>query len=500
MEDQMSTLVLTNDSLVFGPQSPLYRGMTESGIKDNLVRLISDKNSQVIRKRSFATYVLANKVFPRNEINISEYVKYGIGQLIDPFVGYSVKGSIDSVNNVKRNQYQQGEVTLINELAKATKIKNMLVMVVDSTKDTYINQKGITTYITKSIAGDDNPVEAVWENNFFTFGGAASLSMVVIIPKSYIGNLMVNIQASNAPEINNAQSINRVVFRSIMVDAFAIDLIKSIFTALYSDGYRSRINRDIGALNELFQKEGGNILTGTYGDTNQDSDSVIEELRKYSSLLKGFKNGDCENLVYEMIKFIRYRSSVYINPYEFYSTFVDIPYEQMEYIFAKIPALCQLSSQSRSINQFDFSNSLKGMNTFFNDNDRDVLVYGLKLVRFIPFLLFNTYVIGGGADHNGVQTILKNIKSFMNTIGSFRSRSIIYAPVGNFIISELDYILNTLAPQFSSPMAVNEKSRSLIASSIIAINRAVQKEKDTDGDIDYSGYDDSGDAGESQEL
>ena len=60
----MSVIVNANNQLVFGNQSPLYRVVTEQGLKDTFMHMIVDKSTTVYRKRSFDTYVLANNIFP----------------------------------------------------------------------------------------------------------------------------------------------------------------------------------------------------------------------------------------------------------------------------------------------------------------------------------------------------------------------------------------------------------------------------------------------------
>jgi hypothetical protein len=119
-----------------------------------------------------------------------------------------------------------------------------------------------------------------------------------------------------------------------------------------------------------------------------------------------------------------------------------------------------------NVSEADFSNDLSSMNTFFEDDNRDALIYGLKLVRFLPFFIFNTYVLGGGNYHPQFMIVLNNIKSIISTITNFKNSHILYGAVGDFIINELNYFVNTLAPQMNSPLTVNNKSVHLITSLI----------------------------------
>jgi hypothetical protein len=164
-----------------------------------------------------------------------------------------------------------------------------------------------------------------------------------------------------------------------------------------------------------------------------------------------------------------FKSHAIINPYEFYNSFIDIPYSQLQVVFRRIPKVHQLSNSNNiqaQISEADFSNNLSSMNTFFEDENRDALIYGLKLVRFLPFFIFNTYVIGGGNYHSQFLTVLNNIKMIIPIISSFKNSNIIYGPIGNFIIDELEYFVNVLVPQMNSPLKVNSKSIHLIANLI----------------------------------
>jgi hypothetical protein len=243
-----------------------------------------------------------------------------------------------------------------------------------------------------------------------------------------------------------------------------IDLIKSFFSAFYSDGYRQRINTDIITFNTILQEIGFELLTSAE-DTDRLANSILD---KYKKKLRNFKEADSENIIFKCLRFILYTSHAIINPYEFYSTFIDIPYSQLKIVFDRIPKIHRLSDNSRQtqISDADFSNNLYGMDTFFEDEDRDALIYGIKLIRFLPFFAFNTYVIGGGNYHNQFLTVLNNIKSIIPVINSFKSSHVFYGQVGDFILDELNYLINEFVPQMNSPLKVNNKSIHLLTNLI----------------------------------
>jgi hypothetical protein len=241
-------------------------------------------------------------------------------------------------------------------------------------------------------------------------------------------------------------------------DIFLIDLIKSIFIAIYNDEYRHRINTDIASLHSIFQEQGEVILTSSQNE-EELSDTILS---RYRQTLRDFKETDCENLVYEMMKLIKYLPQVTINPLEFYKSFIDIPSANAEMVFNKISAFTQLTQQGNLVINSDFSNNLFDMNLFFKEPGKDALIYGLKLIRFLPFLIFNTYVIGGGNYHSKMLGVISGIKSIMAAISNAKSINYSYSVIGNFIIDELQYLITTFYAQMSSPMKVNTKSRHMI--------------------------------------
>lgn len=466
----MSNLILHNESLVFGAQSPFYKTISDAGVKERFLHLMADKNSKIILKRGFRTYIMANKIFPNSTTEINDYVKYGLGQIVNPFIGSTIKNSVESVMEVKRQRYSQGEVALTNELIKATKVKSLVAMVINSEKEPAINQKGITTYITRKFAScENNTLDAVWENKFFTFNDADSLCIIVAIPKMYIADVMTSEYAALTTTETTGTSIDNITFKANVVNKLTIDLIKSFFTAIYNDGYRIRINKDIASLNTLFKAEGEIVSTGGYDKNNSMADpfSEIGAFAKYTTTLKQFKSKDSENLVYEMLDFVRFKSYAIINPLDFYEGFIDIPYTQMQCVFDKIPAFNRLTNGDDRIIEYDFSNNLSGMNKFYVDEDRDIVIYAMKLVRYLPFLLFNTYVIGGGNEHSKMVQLLSNLKGITTSINSFKASSPIFSKVINFLSDELLYITDTLYKDFSSPVNVTTSARNVITSAIL---------------------------------
>lgn len=480
----MSSLVQNNNALVFGSQNPFRNYLTEPGLKNTFLHLLLDKSSKIYKSKSWHVFCLANKIFPNKVVEINENVKYSIGKILEPFVGTNIQITENRIFQAPRQKYIQGEIELTQALSKATGIKNTVVMIVDNEKEYGANTHGIITYLTRNMTlGNCAPIEAAWSNKFFTFNDAANLSMVVVIPKQYIAALIRNVLSVSTKELNSIGT-DKIIIKSNMVDEFTIDLIKSIFSAIYSDGIRSRVVSDILLANQLLQTEGMNITAGTNADNYYEAMKASDIFQKHADALKQFKkSSNDEHLVYNMLNFIKdSTASARINPLEFYNTFIDTPYVHMENIFSKCGAFQRLTGQSITYAEFNFSNSLNEMDDFGAEKDRDVIIYGIKLLRYIPFLLFNTYILGGGNAHNETRVVLDNVKRIMPSILGFKAANYWTAPIVSFIVENINYLTNQLYSELSSPITVTSNSRLALTAAIDRFG-FVKDTIDEDGDV-----------------
>ena len=460
----MSSITINNNTLVFGYQSPLYRVVSESGLKENLTRMIVDKSTVVYRKRAFDTYLLANSIFPNKVAEVNDNVKYAIGKLLDPFVSGNVRQIEDIILKTPRQKYSQGEVYLTSEIAKATGVKNTLVMIADSERESSTSGHGIITYLTRNVVnGTCSQIDAGWSNKFFNFKDAANLSILVIIPKQYLASLFIHTIPEETKKIGDV-SLDKLALKGSLIDNFAIDLIKSFFSAIYSDGIRSRVTSDILLLNTLLQKE-GSLVTTIADETGGNLDTACDAFAKYAIDLHQFKaSSNQEHFVYELLKMSQY-SNVILNPYEFYKGFIDVPYCQIENVFQKIPSFNRFNSGAYYASH-NFSNNLSEMDIFFEDKDRDIVIYGIKLLRFLPFMLFNTYVIGGGAYGAETRAVLSSISPYITSLLSYRASNAASAPIVKFITDNLNYLINDFAKQIASPLSVTSNSKKAITLAI----------------------------------
>ena len=466
----MSSLVQNNNALVFGSQNPFRNYLTEPGLKNNFLHLLMDKSSKIYKSKSWHVFCLANKIFPNKVAEINENVKHSIGKLLDPFIGTNIQITENHIYQAQRQKYIQGEIDLTQALIKATGVKNTLVMITENDKECGANCHGIITYLTRNMdTGVCEPIEAAWSNKFFTFNDAGNLSMLIVIPKQYIAGLVQNVLAVSTKELNSSFA-DKIIIKSNMIDEFTIDLIKSIFASIYSDGIRSKVTSDILLTNKLLQSEGMGITASVDSNDYYEAMKASDVFQKHAQALKQFKrsSGD-EHLVYEMLQFVNRSNTVAkINPLEFYKSFIDTPYVHMENIFSKCGAFQRLGNQSITYTQFNFSNNLNEMDNFYTDKDRDIIIYGIKILRYLPFMLFNTYVIGGGSSHVEAKQTIDNVKKVMTSILGYKASNYWAAPMITFIVNNILYLTDKLAAELASPFTVTDSTRVAL---ITAINK-----------------------------
>ena len=140
----------------------------------------------------------------------------------------------------------------------------------------------------------------------------------------------------------------------------------------------------------------------------------------------------------------------------------------MENIFSKCGSFQRLEGQHISFAEFNFSNNLSEMDAFYADKDRDIILYGIKLIRYLPFVLFNTYIIGGGSAHIETKQLLENAKKIMVSILGYRASNSWSAPLVNFIVQNINYLIDKLFVELSSPITVTSTTR-------IALTTAIRK-------------------------
>lgn len=471
----MSTLVKNNNALVFGSQNPFKNYLTEPGIKNAFLHKLLDTSSKIYRNRSWKVYCLVNKIFPNKTVEINNNIRYSLGKIIDPFLTTNINQIEQLMLNVNKSKYVQGEIELNNTLIKLTGIKNTLVMVVDNEKELTGSRHGVITYLTRNLSnGSCDYLEASWSDGFFKFNDPANLCMVTVIPKQYLATVIQNVSAASTKELNSV-TLDKLALKGRILDEICVDLTKSIFTSIYSDGIRARVNSDILLYNSLIQKEGSIISTTT--QDMYESSKACDTFKKYSSSLKQFKESkNDEHLVYSLLECSDYEGAK-LNPLDFYTSFIDTPYVHMENTFSKCGAYQRLSGDMIG-GDYIYSNNLKEMDIFDVDNDRDIVIYGLKLLRYLPFVLFNTYVVGSGSAHIQTKQLIENIKKIMPSILGYAASNYWTSNVIKFIINNMNYLIDTLYVELSSPMTTNNKSKQAL---LTAIDKYGVKE---DEDID----------------
>ena len=273
------------------------------------------------------------------------------------------------------------------------------------------------------LSSGEEELETEWYNKFFAFDNPDSIGITVIIPKSYIASVALNAYAGFKSKGTLGSSIENNAYKAYLVDQLTKDLVKGFFAAIFADGYRTRVNGDIYNLAELFTSEGAAITSREYSKNIHDTIAESNVFKNHPALIKKFKSSSSENLVLFMLEQIKYSNFALINPIELYKGFIDVPYGQMESVFAKSNAFKRFDRGDNTFDTYNYSNNLADMDKFMIEDGRDIIVYATKLVRFLPVLIYNTYVIGNGSDHSKTVQVLNNVEKFMRILDAYKTAS-----------------------------------------------------------------------------
>lgn len=463
----MSTLVNNNNDIVFGENSYLNKTITNKNLKQYLVNLITENSSEIFRKKAFDSYMLCESIFKNNSDEwIDLNIKYAIGKLLSPFITRNIQSVKDLTNGINKSKYSQGEIDITNEISKKTGVKNTAVMILDTEKESLTSCKGITTYITpKASKGMSNELNVSWVNGFFEFSNAADFSILITIPKTYIASLIIHTISENKEAKIGATDLDNLAFKGLIVDSFAKDLTKSFIAAIYNDKSKARILKDILIFTKMLNMEGATV-TAIYNDSlniNIASDCFAKYEDELKELVSSNNNDKILSRTFKYAWSID-KSTLIINPIEFYNSIIDAPYCQIVDTLTK----CKCCPKTFEFVEYDMNNSLKSMKTFFKDSERDIYLYGIKLVKYLPILLYTTYIVNGGANHIETKNIIEQAKSFVINVLGWKASNPQFAYLGDFIAEEINYFSDELFTQLASPLTNTSEAREAL---IHAINR-----------------------------
>lgn len=465
----MSTSVNNSNSIVFGPQSPLYRSPTDAGLKEKLLRTLVNDSSEVSRKRAFAIYRLTQQAFPQNKFDVNENVRMGIVRLLEPFITSSNLNQ-NAFNGLSQ-RFSAGEVFLANELQKATGVKNLIVNIVARTKEQSSYCHGPITYILRHFKDSKIPIDPSWTNRFISFKNPESIAIIVAIPQQYIMHIVNTLNTTKTQ--STPQYVDKVADAANMADQMTVDLVKSFFTAIYNDGARTRINADMLTVKELIELHGKDIETKNYESSRtDDEDAMVALYKDCANELKRFRSDENkEKLIISLLNHIMWANSCDINPYDFYKGLIEVPYVQLESTFSRCPVFQAFEKNLKhNYIKINLCNSLAEMDDILNAEDsKDFHIYAMKLCRFIPWLAFNTYVIGNGSNHTEFTTLKEHIMRFATgPLINYGASSAFARVFTNFLVEEITYVLEDFVKGISSPLSCTPKVRKVLTT---AINR-----------------------------
>lgn len=464
----MSTVISNVNRLIFGSDSPLNISEmpTEPNLKNTLLNTILNKSSKIYRQRAFRVYRIGNQIFPDKIARVNDLLRSAVGNFINPFITTNIQTIDELVFNTNRQKYTQGEIALTQILQKLTGVKCCVAMVVDNEKEYAGSRHGVITYITKNTTlGTCDDLDVTWTNGFFNFKDPQNICIVMMFPKQYIASVIQHVIGISQKQLNRS-SLDRMVMKGNLTDEITLDIIKSVFSAIFTDGIRTKFVSDILLANSLLQKEGLNISTTAKDKFDRNTSGDV--FKNYSPLLKKFKGGESDDhLIYELLSYYRsYGRNIMINPIEFYKGFVDTPYAHVEELVSRCTSFQRLKNQTFEYLTFNYSNNFSEMDIFSTDRDRDTIVFGIKLIRFLPWMLFNTYMLAGGANHQNIKEVLNRVDNARLSIMGYKAGNYWMGPVIDFIINNMNYMTGTLYKQLSSPLTITDFSRTALVNGI----------------------------------
>lgn len=463
----MSSIVSQSYANTFGNQSPLKKIITESGVITSVSKNLLNVNSQIARKRMFDMFIKANVIFPNDTLEINEFIRSGIRDLISPFFKYNVERSVDSIDEIKREEYEMAELKCSTNFSRVMGVRNVTILIINGEKELSAEKHGISTYIDRSIetTKNTNGLEVKWSNGFFKFEDPASLNITIFIPREYIKHVMLNVQAISSKELA-ADVIPNLIFKDSCFEVFISDIIKSFFTAIYTDGYRIKALGDFMSIFGICENEGV-LITSKASNTADDSNIITDLKTRYATIInsrfKGCRDVSIVRQVNELSK-TRYANGINISPKDFYDLFVSIPYTEVFMLMNKIPALNRIVSDNYNTLKGDitFDNGISSIDTFMADEERDILPYTLKLMRYLPFVLYDGYIVGAGGEHGRIMQFITTANSIISSLSNFKTTNRIYNNMCEFIIANLNYMTTTMYTKLSSPQIVSTGMRRIL--------------------------------------
>jgi hypothetical protein len=463
----------------FGKLSPMNSVKSDSFVIDAISEVIS-KSTCTSNERAFSIFMKMTETIPEinketNSIVVNEYIKSAIRTLTAPFFAYSIEKSIESVNQLSEDKYIVNELQCSNSIARVIGVKNITTMIVDTVNEVNSNSHGPIVYIDrafKNTANIPDGVETNWVDGFFKFKNADSLIITILIPKQYIKNVMLNAQMNGSKELSEG-SLGNLVFKDICNDSFISDFIKAFFVAIVNDSERNKMLSDFAYIYNILLNEGLLICSKFCPKdaewNNPDYVTYFDEFKaKYAEdFSKRFnmeRNSIIKNTFTYFVDCYQENSNRTINPYDFYDIFVNVPYNQILTIMNKFPSISDTKSSEYDLfnNNVKFENSLCSLDIFINtNNDRALISLGLKIVRYIPFMLYAFYILAQGNNHGEAIKFFSNITGYLNDIKSLKLKNKLYTNICSYIEDSINEYME-MFEKISSPQYVGSSSRRFI--------------------------------------
>jgi hypothetical protein len=385
-------------------------------------------------------------------------VREAANELIHPFLAYNLAESVELSTSVDSGTVENAYQRVASILATVLRVK--AISVLDSRCDEgVVGEKiGIGVFIDRSLKETIyNPegIKAGWSNGFWTLSNPSSLMVTIVVPRSYVRNLMINIQSTTRDDFTNPEkNVGISLFPSFCADRVYNDLVLAFFNAIYQERYRLRTIAQIVGFSNVLERVSDFVPMNNYEGRME----YIKLKKKELSGIIGsvFGTPDQQDMkddaITSNVKSFQYNGTV--NPYDYYDLFVNVPKEEAELVAKKIPSLERYVDESeRLFRSFSFDSSFKNIKAYMSDKNKEYVncfLLDLQYSRIIPIILHSVYVFSGGVNHDRVQRAMFEVKRYTTAT---------YSATQKFIKADSEYFQNVLYPLLSHPLKNSKETR-----------------------------------------
>jgi hypothetical protein len=438
-----------DDKYLFGDHA-LGSIKTDPAVASDLKDFFLKTNGRVSSVRAFEYFMELGGVLAEVDMAATNHkVRQAANELIRPFLGYSLDKSIELTSTLDRGQIESAYARASSILASVLHVKALTILHVDVDEPTVGQKLGLGVYIDrapKELVNNPKGLEAAWADGFWSIANPGTLSMVVAVPRSYVRNLMINVQSVTRDDlVDPAQSPTVPLFPSFCVDKLYADLVLAFFTAIYTERHRLRSLAQMFAHQAVI--EGCSAVINAFRDgASEECAQIIKAKRQeFGTLIDRNFGTELEqntHSVPDAAQFIL-RAGRYgdnnrpVNPYEYYDVFVNVSSAEAETLAWKLPYLARfIDTDERVFRDFKWNSTLASVALYEgprNTEEVNSILRKLQVVRILPVILYTVYVLADGANNRDVIEIMGHVGEYYLSDG-------VYTPIQRSLSQAITYL------------------------------------------------------------